>query len=163
MSGTIYKITAPCGKAYIGQTWQLAVRLNQYRRGVGDRQPAIANAIKKYSWKSMRISIIARGIQTQTQLDDAEKLAIAKFNTHAPNGYNLSVGGNGGRISPQTRAKIIAGNKGKTRSAQTRKRIGDAQRGKPKSKITRARMAAAWTPERRRAQGIRNAARHSAT
>jgi hypothetical protein len=73
------------------------------------------------------------------ELKQAERDAIVKFNTMAPNGYNLIMGGPIPRWSAETRAKMSAAHKGRAKSEEHRAKIAAALKGKVVS--TEARFA----------------------
>ena len=92
--GRIYKITNNInGKLYIGQTiYPLSYRytnhLSDARNGRGY---AMASAIRKYGEKNFKIELIEEC--DEDQLNDVEIKYIKQFNSFAPNGYNLTHGG----------------------------------------------------------------------
>ena len=107
--GSIYKITNTVnGKAYIGQTIHDAVtgrirkHLNESSRG----NQLVKRAVKKYGKDVFIYEILHDGIIPEL-LDSYEIEAIEKHNTLAPNGYNLTHGGEGGIPSEETRKKSI--------------------------------------------------------
>lgn len=110
MTGIIYKIIFPNGKAYIGKTTQetLEMRLRQHQQE-GSRCRLLRYALRKYAdqWTSKILS----HHRTQDELDAAEIAAIAEHNTLAPNGYNLTTGGEGGTPSEETRKKLAVASK----------------------------------------------------
>ena len=130
--GSIYKITNTVnGKAYIGQTIHDAVkgRINDHLNQTQNGSRMIKRAIKKYGKASFTYEILHDGIIPEF-LDDLEIEAITKFNTVAPNGYNLTTGGNsGGLPSEQTRRKISEALKGKPLSEAHRRKISEANTG----------------------------------
>ena len=153
--GSIYKITNIVnGKSYIGKTTRDAVktRIRQHLRGKGS-QP-VKDAIEKYGQDAFTYEILHDGIIPEF-LDDLEKEVIAKFNTVAPHGYNLTDGGEGGSPSEETRRKISKAGKGRTpwnkgkpspyrgvpRSEETRRKISKANTGKTHSEETRRKIS----------------------
>lgn len=95
-TGTIYMYTSPSNKRYIGQTWNEQKRRWDHRAGVG-KNPYFHAAIRKYGKDSFKYEILHSGIETQEELSRLERELIAKYNTRAPNGYNLTDGGEGGK------------------------------------------------------------------
>jgi group I intron endonuclease len=86
-NGTIYKITSPSGKAYIGQTTQvLRKRMDAHLKR--SNCWAVHSAITKYGWKNMCVEVLLSELDHAT-LDAREDEMIEKHNTRAPNGYNL--------------------------------------------------------------------------
>ena len=135
--GSIYKITCiPSGKAYIGKTIYDAekTRINKHLNGHGNR--ILKRAVKKYGKDAFAIEILHDCIIPEL-LDMLEIEAIAKHNTLAPNGYNLTAGGEGHALSDETRQKRSEMSKGKNNhfygkkhSAQSLKKMSEAKKGK---------------------------------
>lgn len=75
------------------------------------------------------------------ELNEREKFWIAKYDSIAPNGYNLTAGGNNGFLSDEACLKISAANTGKKRSPETCKRISESKTGTHISEKTRAIMS----------------------
>ena len=115
-----------------------------------------------------RIRIRAHGVEnftcevieecdTREQLNEREIFWIATLNCKAPNGYNLTDGGegtSGHSHSEETKAKIGAKHKGIPRSPETRAKLSAANRGennpnygKHPSDETLAKMSAAHSGE----------------
>ena len=94
----IYCHTSPTGKKYIGQT-------NNYNRRCSEHKlaskscPAFHSAIIKYGWINFTHEILADGL-TIDEANILEEYYISKYNTLAPNGYNLQTGGFNSRPSP---------------------------------------------------------------
>ena len=103
---------------------------------------AIGNAIRKYGLENFTIEVIEE-CETLEQLNEREMFWIAYFNSKAPNGYNLTNGGEGGIPCDDTRAKLSAARKGVPKSREHCKKIGAAQKGKIISDDTRAKIGAA--------------------
>ena len=153
--GSIYKITCvPSGKSYIGQTCR-DVETRVIREHLHNPSPdcrLLFNAVKKYGADNFTYEILHDGI-LPIFLDSYEIEAIAKHNTLAPNGYNLTQGGDGGLWSEESRNKIRgknnhfygkpAWNKGKTPSDETREKLRQANLGKKHSLETRRKMSEA--------------------
>jgi len=108
-TGTIYMLTAPSGKRYVGQTWDFERRMKRYAVGDGVGQRAIHAAVKKYGWENFDAAVIACGIQTQDALNQTEMAFIVMLGSVAPNGYNLRTGATGGRVSEKTRKRMSEG------------------------------------------------------
>jgi hypothetical protein len=92
-----YKITSQVShKAYIGITavgvdvrWREHVQ--ESRRG---KTGALHAAIRKYGSETFNVVHIASAVSREDLLL-LEKLLIAQHGTRAPNGYNLTIGGDG--------------------------------------------------------------------
>lgn len=99
----VYKITNLINdKIYIGMTGDVETRWSgngtQYRPRNKDKHRPFWNAINKYGWENFKKEILEHNLSFE-QAIDREIYYIAFFNaTNRKVGYNLSVGGNGGRI-----------------------------------------------------------------
>lgn len=95
--GYIYKYTSPSNKSYIGQTINsLAERAKNITSGIGYKKCSLFwKAITKYSFTNFNVEIIETA--PVERLNELEKYYINKFNTLAPNGYNLTIGGESGK------------------------------------------------------------------
>ena len=145
--GSIYKITNTInGKVYVGQTINDAykTRIRDHLNGTQHGSRLVKHAIEKYGQDVFTVEILHDGIIPEF-LNTLEIEAIAKFNTVAPNGYNLDTGGNGvGSPSGETRRKLSEANKGKKRSEETKQKISASKTGenhpnygKPRSEETK--------------------------
>ena len=114
----IYIITNKInGKNYVGQTTRtLNERIAEHRSCI---KTAIGKAIQKYGWENFEVVVIEE-CTTIEQLNEREKFWIAKYNSIAPNGYNLTEGGNNGLLSEMSRLKISLANTGIRMSEKTR-------------------------------------------
>ena len=123
--GVIYKITAPNGKAYIGQhltsvnaklttkggrvslslkMHKLAGRMKQHRSKASNCT-ILKRSIGKYGWENMKVEILLRC--DPEQLNYYEQQMIAAWDTLAPNGLNCTTGGEAGKkVCTETRQKI---------------------------------------------------------
>jgi group I intron endonuclease len=112
--GFIYKITNNTnGKCYIGETMKSnpELRWNEHKRKIekGIGCPALQDAIRKYGVENFSFQVLI--ICFDEDRYHYEKQYIKKYNSIAPNGYNLTSGGEGG------------GFYGKTHSDETKLRI----------------------------------------
>ena len=161
-TGTIYKISNLVnGKIYVGKTkQQLEKRMNQHKHNSKTVNSGISAAIRKYGWENFKVEVLE--ICPIDKLDEREIFWIAKLNSKAPAGYNLTDGGDGNsNPSAETRARMSANhpdisgkknpNYGKHRkhSQQTRDKISAALKGekapgygKHFSQETRAKISA---------------------
>ena len=145
--GCIYGIRNEVNqKWYIGQSVKDAdLRKRTHFTGHGSR--LVDNAVKKYGIENFTFHILHDGI-LNIFLDDYEIQAIKKYNSVAPNGYNLTHGGGGGILSQETRKKIseaakkryqnmtheermVLSRKGKKATLETRRKQSEAKKGKP--------------------------------
>jgi len=137
----LYKISFPkhlTTKCYIGITTQtISRRLNQH---CNHKTSLISSAINKYGRDNAKIEVLLTACDMKS-LYEAEEKAIVKFNSIAPYGYNLSIGGEShSRGVPQSeetkrkRALKLIGQKRtaeqKTRMSIAAKNITDEKRNK---------------------------------
>ena len=124
----LYVITNLCNdKQYVGITGNYERRWRYHRTGHGSK--IVFNAIRKYGIKNFDFKVICKGLEAYVK--GMEILAIKIWDTKAPNGYNISDGGEGtaGVIpSEATRKRMSEAHKGKTLSLEHRKKIGEACR-----------------------------------
>ena len=107
----IYKHTNKInGKVYIGQTCQNPKKRWDYGCGYKKHNLYFYNAIKKYGWtQGFDHEILETGLSLE-QANEREQYWIRFYNSLTPNGYNLTIGGDGGQ--------------GHTLSEETKKLIG---------------------------------------
>ena len=135
--GVIYKITCLInGKSYVGQTRQkFEVRISQHKHNSNRTPIGIDAAIKKYGWENFTVEIIEEcAIE---KLDEREMFWIVELNSKAPNGYNLTDGGDGCKgytPTAKTRAKRAKSLKGRKFSAETLAKMSAAKKGKPSNR-----------------------------
>ena len=89
--------------SYIGQTNCTKTRFIKHRSTRADCR-FIHNIIKKHGWESIQISIIRTGL-TLEQANTLETQNIKLLNTLAPNGFNLTMGGDSRMPSEETKQK----------------------------------------------------------
>ena len=137
MIGTIYKLTSPSGKNYIGQTINLKDRKrclynpNKYYSG-----HKLDNAIKKYGIENFKYEIVVQIIESdkfklRERLDELEVYYIEKYDSYN-NGYNMTLGGSGSKGCFQTeesRKKISEKAKGR-KGSMTGRHLTEEQRKK---------------------------------
>ena len=130
--GSIYKITNTVnGKAYIGQTIHDAVngRISKHLNGKSDGSRLVRYAVKKYGQDAFTYEFLHDGIIPEF-LDTLEIESIKEYNTIAPAGYNLTLGGGGCKPSEETRGKMSDAKKGNKVSSETRRKMSKAHKGK---------------------------------
>lgn len=95
--GFIYMYTSPSGKHYIGQTVNsLARRAESVISGKGYKKCCLFwRAIEKYQFSNFKVTILEEA--EIENLNSLEQYYIKKYNSIAPNGYNISSGGTGGK------------------------------------------------------------------
>ena len=105
--GCIYGIRNEVNhKWYIGKCSGDAekTRKHDHFRGYGNKP--LYSAIKKYGAEKFSFHFLLDGVLPEF-LNMYEIEYIAKYNSVAPNGYNLTLGGEGVKASDETRRKII--------------------------------------------------------
>ncbi len=170
----VYKITNNItGKSYIGQTRQkLETRWRQHQRPSSNCS-LLSRSIRKHGADAFTVTAVATGT-CQAELDAVESSLIQAHNTLAPNGYNLTTGGEGGYTrSEQTKELLSAANKGKRRphseeskrklsakrmgalnpmygrvqSEETKRKRSEALKGRKRSPETIAKIKASHNPK----------------
>lgn len=138
--GCVYLITNLVnGKYYVGKTEKTAQQrwADHCARAAGGSAYKFHRAIRKYGKEAFEIQILVEACEPA--LDSLEQLWIAVLSAICC-GYNMTMGGDGGRQSPEVRAKLgqlVLGNKrgrankGKCRTEEQKLRIGKARCGKP--------------------------------
>ena len=119
----IYKIYFPTsGKCYIGQTANLQRRMKEHL----ESGSLVCRALKKYDeW----IPSILHTCQSRDVANTLEIEEIRNFNSIAPNGYNLTHGGEGGTPNDEVKEKLRQASLGHKVSSETREKIGNANKG----------------------------------
>jgi len=97
--GYIYKITnIITKKCYIGETKKSNpyLRWNEHKRKIeqGIGCPALQDAVKKYGINNFKFEVLIICFDEDRYKFEMEY--IKKFNSVSPNGYNLTIGGEGG-------------------------------------------------------------------
>ena len=125
----VYRHTLPNGKAYIGQT----CRPLHHRTGrdfAGYKEcVAFYSATQKYGAANVKTEILYT-CEDVHEANRLETLCIARHNSLAPHGYNLTTGGSSGLLSDETKAKLSAAQTGKTHTDEVRAKISEAVSGK---------------------------------
>lgn len=114
----LYQLTFPNGKKYIGITVKTAEKRAQGHRTVARSggKAAVSEAIRKYEKFECKTLVIA----DIDYLKGLEVKVIASFGTLAPNGYNLSFGGDHSPFSNPDVAAKAKGNKFASREGKPR-------------------------------------------
>lgn len=132
-------------------------------------------AIAKYGWEIFTVEVLETC--PVSKLNEREIFFIAVLNTKAPNGYNMTDGGDGGGSNPseETRAKISANHAdvsgknnpfyGKHHTEETCAKMSLAKKGKshkPHSKATRDKIAKSNKGKHSHGKGKHLSAEHRA-
>lgn len=141
----IYKATVN-RKSYIGKTINsFNIRLSHHKSCVNKKKSKIYFhcSIRKYGWDKVKWEILEDDITDFEYLKKREQFYIKKYNTLAPNGYNLTIGGDGTfgyKHTKETKRKVslhhhnVKGNNnpmyGKNHSQKTKEKISKGRMGK---------------------------------
>lgn len=109
------------GKQYIGDHTADSINDNY----LGSGKPYFLNALNQYGKKNFKREIL-EFFDTKEEAFYAQEKYINKYNTLAPNGYNISPKGGhrvSGCIAEETKEKISKANSGKKRSITARTKI----------------------------------------
>lgn len=135
MIGTIYRLTSPSGRCYIGQSVNITARKRTfYNENAYYSGHRMDNAIKKYGAKTFKFEILVQVYGDTKEglretLDELEIYYIKKFDSYK-NGYNMTEGGSGATGCFQTeesRKKISLSRIGKS-SHNRGKKLPEAQK-----------------------------------
>jgi len=136
--GCLYVATSPSGKEYVGISRGTAVKrwkTHAYNAAKGS-QCALHNAIRKYGSAAFSVRTLAVA-DDWAYLCLLEKSAIAAFATRAPNGYNLTEGGDGLiNPAPEVRKRMAKATKDYFATPGNREKVVEANKR-------------IWTPELR--------------
>jgi group I intron endonuclease len=135
----VYVHTSPSGKSYVGLTNNYKRRCKEHKITHLSECVNIARAIKKYGWDNFTHTIVDSGLSLDVA-NELEEFLIEELNTLAPNGYNLTTGGNARIKSPESKAKTSASLMGRVFTAEHKDKIGAVHRGKVLSEITKQRI-----------------------
>jgi len=128
----IYKLISPSGKVYIGQSKNLKVRFQRYKRLHCKGQVHLYHALQKYSFDSFKVITLVSFSEyspfIQTILDKLEIHFIKLFKSNL-NGYNLQGGGKNGSHAKETIQKMKHAQKGRIFSELHKKHISDSKIG----------------------------------
>lgn len=96
------------GQSYIGATTKaLHTRVSHHKAMAarGLKRP-LADAIREYGWEAFDVEELSR-CSSKSQMYEREQQCIAIFNTMAPHGYNMTIGGTAISVrSEETREKL---------------------------------------------------------
>lgn len=118
---TIYKITSPSQKTYIGVTSNYTKRISYYRNFKKLKQPMLSASLSKYGFSNHHFDIIEEFDNTLNYALGKEMFWIKGYMTNSlkwkeGNGLNLTDGGQGTigwKSSPEHREKLSNAHKGK--------------------------------------------------
>ena len=118
----IYVLKSPSGKYYVGQSLNFDARMNMYKGMYCKSQRAIMNALKHYGFDAFEVIFMS---YPPEMLNWAEKWYVRQYKAFTE-GYNCTEGGEGFKVSDETKKKISIANTGRIRTAETKKKMKDA-------------------------------------
>ena len=154
--GTLYMLVNTInGKKYIGQTKQtLNDRMSVHKRKHSGCR-ALKAAITKYGWEAFRVEVLEANVP-EASLRDRERELIAEHGTMAPNGYNLTPGG---EITPMIFPSVVARRRETMAKPEMVQRVKDVY-AKPEVKEAMSKgIKATWagyTPEQKAERVAKN-------
>lgn len=134
-SYSVYCLTGPTGKLYIGITSQDPVK--RWNNGNGYKNQPIFDDIDKYGWNSFEHNIIFSGL-SKSEAEEKERYLIDTHKTNNPlYGYNIYSGGfSGYKLGCETKMKISSSlsgknnpNYGKSLPEKTRFKMSNSTKG----------------------------------
>lgn len=129
----IYKITAPNGKVYIGQSTEIENRWNRYKKLQCKRQSKLYNSFLKYGIDNFQFNVLFEiKIKNVNILNKVESAYINFFDS-MNNGLNCTSGGEGYEVSIESKLKMSIASKGKKKKPFTdehKQKLSEAKKGK---------------------------------
>lgn len=153
-TASLYKLTSPSGKVYIGISIDVKKRWGEHKSAANcGVQGALYNAIRKYGWDKFVCEVVEEASFEEIKFKEIETIRL--LNTLAPNGYNLTLGGDGTLgcfKSEEVRRKIAAPQRGRKFTEEHRAKLSAALKGRKlpeevKRKIGDASAKVVRTPE----------------
>lgn len=129
---SIYKATNKnTGKSYIGfsSDWKSRKRLHKYNSNKNERNYIFYNSIRKHGFDAFQWEVLYQSKDKEHILGTMENHFIELYNTLAPNGYNMKVGGGGGTLTEDAKKKIGEKRKGMVFSDEHKKNLSDSHKG----------------------------------
>lgn len=165
--GTVYLLTFPNGKQYVGQTSNDPAKRFAGHKAFSKKgfNLPVYNAWRKHGAPTMEILETVIG----NVLCEAERNWILLLGTQLPGGYNITEGGEGAPMTERTKALLREAHLGKTLSPEHRAKLSvsrrayqqprevieksaASRRGRPRNPEVSAKIKAALTPEGRHNQ-----------
>jgi group I intron endonuclease len=140
-------------KQYVGITTSFDRRWHEHQT---DKSRVLYDAIQKYGIENFHISYIADAFNFECACD-IERMLIIEKNTKAPNGYNLTNGGegSGGYVhKEETKKRVSLKLKGIKKSKETREKMSAARKGIVFSEETKARISASRKGKQSNRKGV---------
>ena len=122
---SVYRLTSPSGKSYIGQTTQdFNTRWSQHKKISNTHCRALKAALIKYGPNTFKTEVLLEC--DDDQLDMFETKMIKLYNTLSPNGYNLDEGGSARRnFTDETKKLMRASAKNASKFIEHNKNLPD--------------------------------------
>ena len=115
------------GNCYVGQSVDIHRRFRHHKKGGSKSTRLVSHALAKYGKAEFAFEVLE--ICPEDNLHARECHWITALDCVAPNGYNLTTGGEGSRHSEETRKKQSESLKGHVISEETRRKISEANKG----------------------------------
>ncbi len=127
----IYKITSPSGKIYIGQSWNVGNRWNEYKSKGAPGQVILNRSFQKYGIDNHQFALVL-GLHNPTQeiLDSCEKLYMKWNRDDGKELLNIREGGSSGKNSVETRERMSKSATGRLHSESTKTKMGLTRKGR---------------------------------
>jgi len=150
MSSGIYKILNLLnGKTYIGKSSNINKRWSKHRKLLREDKHTnthLQNAYNKYGIDNLKLEVIE--LCSEEILNEREIYWINLFkSTNNKFGYNKVGGGNGGRLNPESIAKMTASMRGKKQTQDNKDKIRRAILGIPRSQEVKDKISKSKTGE----------------
>lgn len=143
---TIYKITSPSNRIYIGQSKNPKSRKASYKSKLGIGQTKLYNSILKHGWDVHNWEIIEEGIETIDIANEREIYWITFYDC-VNNGLNCKMGGDGRGISDETKERMSHAIKKRWDSGEMQGSRGRKISEEHKQKILNANLGSKRSPE----------------
>lgn len=116
----IYKITSPNGRIYIGQSWDVRMRLYKYRymsKNNKNGQIILENSLVKHGYDNHKFEIVHELPKdiTQEVLNNYEEIYLNQYKDLGFKLLNSKEAGSNGKHSQETKYKISLINRGRKR------------------------------------------------
>lgn len=134
---TIYKITSPTGRIYIGITHREKSRKNCYKYSACKDQPVIYNSILKYGWDNHKYEVIDTFSQSKQFAEGKEMFWIRSYMSNVSRypeqrGMNLNDGGGlniGFKHSEESKRKMSVNGSGYKWSEESKIKFSEKKKG----------------------------------
>jgi group I intron endonuclease len=132
--GTVYKITSPTGRVYIGQTFDMNRRYQAYSKLRCKTQTRLYASLLKHGFDEHNIEVLYAAMTTPSNLISLEAEFISQFNSTGSNGLNVLSSGAEYQKRSSPRMPYVA-------SEETRRKISEGNKGKVISPFQRMKMS----------------------